>query len=107
LGSSGRGTPIEVNRALKEFDKVILTVRLAFTTSQAYRRAQIDLSGLAAAKRVEATHMLALDFERGGRREVLARAFAGNAVHEECERVCGIDRSHVFDQRDCGRPRAG
>src|SRR5262249_2948926 len=44
--------------------------------------------GLASAKTIEATHMLALDFETGGRRAGVGPGLLdGNAVHEACERV--------------------
>src|SRR5947209_7736023 len=44
--------------------------------------------GLASRRTIEATHLHALDFERGGRRAgVGAGRLDGNAVHEECERI--------------------
>ena len=92
LGATERGTPVEVNRALKEFDKVILTgaVRFHYFAGFAGGRKSI-CPGLAAAQTIEATHMLALDFERGGRRKgVVAGRLAGNAVHEECDRIAAI-----------------
>ncbi|HXI61115.1 MAG TPA: hypothetical protein VNF70_00335, partial [Pyrinomonadaceae bacterium] len=47
--------------------------------------------GLASARTIEATHMLALDFERGGRRQgVGAGLLDDNAVSEECERVAAM-----------------
>jgi len=47
--------------------------------------------GLAAAETIKATHMLALDFERGGRRAgVAAGSLKGNAVNEECERIAAM-----------------
>lgn len=47
--------------------------------------------GLASAKTIEATHMLALDFETGGRRAgVRTGQLDGNPVHEECERVASL-----------------
>ncbi len=47
--------------------------------------------GLAAAETIKATHLLALDFERGGRRNgVGAGLLSGNAVSEECERVAAM-----------------
>jgi nickel-dependent lactate racemase len=47
--------------------------------------------GLASARTIEATHMLALDFERGGRRQGVGTGLLdGNAVSEECERVADV-----------------
>jgi nickel-dependent lactate racemase len=92
LGSTERGTPVEVNRALKEFDKVILTgaVRLHYFAGFAGGRKSI-CPGLAAAQTLEATHVLALDFERGGRREGVGPGLLeGNAVSEECEHVAAM-----------------
>src|SRR5204862_4610665 len=47
--------------------------------------------GLASAKTIEATHVLALDFETGGRKAGVATGLLdGNAVHEECERIAAL-----------------
>ncbi|MDX6531444.1 MAG: lactate racemase [Blastocatellia bacterium] len=92
LGVTGRGTPIEVNRALKEFTKVILTGAVGFHYFAGFTGGRKSICpGLAGAQTIEATHMLALDFERGGRRAgVDAGLLDGNAVHEECERVAAL-----------------
>ncbi|HYR77321.1 MAG TPA: nickel-dependent lactate racemase [Pyrinomonadaceae bacterium] len=92
LGSTERGTPVQVNRALKEFDKVILTgaVRFHYFAGFAGGRKSI-CPGLAAAQTIKATHMLALDFEGGGRRAgVGAGLLEGNAVSEECEHIASM-----------------
>ena len=92
LGVTEHGTPVRVNQALKEFDKVILTGAVGFHYFAGFTGARKSICpGLAAAQTIEATHMLALDFERGGRREgVGAGRLAGNAVHEECDRIAAI-----------------
>src|SRR5882724_214029 len=92
LGIIERGTSIEVNRALKEFDKVILTGAVGFHYFAGFTGGRKSICpGLAAAETIEATHMLALDFECGGRREGIGSGLlAGNAVHEECERVAAL-----------------
>src|SRR5205823_7643291 len=47
--------------------------------------------GLASAETIAATHMLALDFEGGGRRQGVGAGWLdGNAVSEECERVAAM-----------------
>ena len=109
LGAMERGTPIEVNRALKEFSKVILTGAVGFHYFAGFTGGRKSICpGLAAAQTIEATHMLALDFERGGRRQgVGTGSLRGNAVNEECERVAAmIDPAFsvnaVVDKR--GRP---
>ena len=91
-GVTERGTPVEVNRALKEFSKVILTGAVGFHYFAGFSGGRKSICpGLASAQTIESTHMLALDFERGGRRNgVGAGRLSGNAVHQECERVAGI-----------------
>lgn len=89
LGETERGTPIEVNRALKDHTHVILTGAVGFHYFAGFTGGRKAVCpGLASAQTIEATHMLALDFAGGGRRSgVAAGELAGNAVHEECERV--------------------
>lgn len=115
LGATERGTPVELNRALKEFDKVILTgaVRFHYFAGFAGGRKSI-CPGLAAAQTIEATHRLALDFERGGRRPgVGAGLLEGNAVSEECERLAAMidpvfSINAIVDERGrCERVFAG
>ncbi|HKQ99277.1 MAG TPA: nickel-dependent lactate racemase [Pyrinomonadaceae bacterium] len=90
LGETERGTPIEVNRALKGYDRVILTGGIGFHYFAGFTGGRKSVCpGLASARTIEGTHMLALDFERGGRRAGVGTGLlAGNAVHEECERIC-------------------
>jgi nickel-dependent lactate racemase len=92
LGTTARGTRVQVNRALKEHTHVILTGAIGFHYFAGFTGGRKSVCpGLASAATVEATHMLALDFERGGRREgVGAGLLEGNAVHEECERVASL-----------------
>ncbi|MBD0373142.1 MAG: nickel-dependent lactate racemase [Pyrinomonadaceae bacterium] len=89
LGVTERGTQIEVNRALKEHTHVILTGAVGFHYFAGFTGGRKSVCpGLASARTVEATHMLALDFERGGRRRGVGTGLLEeNAVHEECERV--------------------
>lgn len=89
FGTTERGTPIELNRALREHDHVILTGAINFHYFVGFTGGRKSVCpGLASARTVEATHMLALDFERGGRRQgVGAGLLDGNIVHEECERI--------------------
>lgn len=89
LGTTKRDTPIEINRALKEHDRVILTGAINFHYFAGFTGGRKSICpGLASAQTIEATHMLALDFEHGGRRKGVGTGLLeGNAVHEECERV--------------------
>jgi lactate racemase len=92
LGVTDRGTPIEVNRALKNFSHVILTGAIGFHYFAGFTGGRKSICpGLASARTIEATHMLALDFETGARRAGVGTGkLDGNAVNEECERVAAL-----------------
>src|SRR5438128_9943068 len=87
-----RGTPIEINRALKIFSKVIITGAVGFHYFAGFTGGRKSICpGLASASTIEATHMLALDFDRGGRRAAIgAGLIDGNADNAECERVAAM-----------------
>ena len=89
VGTIADGTPIEVNRALKEFSKVIITGGVGFHYFAGFTGGRKSICpGLAAKRTIESTHMLALDFERGGRRQGVGTGLLdGNAVSEKCEQV--------------------
>lgn len=92
LGKTNCGVTVEVNSALQEFSRVILTGGINFHYFAGFTGGRKSICpGLASAKTIEATHMLALDFEAGGRKAgVRAGQLDGNAVHEECERVASL-----------------
>jgi len=89
LGETERGTPIEVNRALVEHSHVILTGAINFHYFAGFTGGRKSVCpGLASARTIAATHLLAFDAATGGRRAgVGAGRLDGNAVHEECERI--------------------
>ncbi|HEV2765759.1 MAG TPA: nickel-dependent lactate racemase, partial [Pyrinomonadaceae bacterium] len=89
LGTTERGTPVELNRALTEHSHVILTGGINFHYFAGFTGGRKSVCpGLASARTVAATHLHALDAATGGRRAgVGAGRLDGNAVHEECERV--------------------
>jgi nickel-dependent lactate racemase len=89
FGTTERGTPIELNSALKEHDHVILTGAINFHYFAGFTGGRKAVCpGLASVSTIEATHMLALDFEKGGRRAGVGSGLLdGNIVHEECERI--------------------
>ncbi|HJP94959.1 MAG TPA: nickel-dependent lactate racemase [Pyrinomonadaceae bacterium] len=91
-GTTDTGVPVEVNRALKEFSRVIVTGGVTFHYFAGFTGGRKSICpGLASARTIEATHMLAMDFERGGRAAgVRAGSLEGNPVHEECERVATL-----------------
>lgn len=92
LGQTGSGINVEVNRALSEFSRVILTSGITFHYFAGFTGGRKSICpGLTSARTIEATHMLAMDFENGGRKAgVRTGALDGNAVHEECERVAKL-----------------
>src|SRR5205807_842787 len=92
IGGMESGPKIKVNRALKEYSKVIITGAVGFHYFAGFTGGRKSICpGLASAETIEATHMLALDFERGGRRQGVGTGLLeGNAVSEECERVAAM-----------------
>ena len=92
LGTTPGGIAVEVNSALKEYSRVFLTGGITFHYFAGFTGGRKSVCpGLASARTIEATHMLAMDFEKGGRKAgVRAGALDGNAVHEECERVATL-----------------
>ncbi|MBA2339682.1 MAG: nickel-dependent lactate racemase [Pyrinomonadaceae bacterium] len=90
FGMTTRGTPIELNRALTEHDHIILTGAVGFHYFAGFTGGRKSICpGLASERTIAATHLLALDFEQGGKRRagVGAGRLDGNLVHEECERI--------------------
>ena len=92
VGQTQRGTRAELNRALREHDHVILTGGVGYHYFAGFTGGRKSICpGLASASTIEATHMLALDLKKGGRRAgVGAGLLDGNAVHEEFERIAGM-----------------
>lgn len=92
LGELAGGTPIELNGALKDYSHVIITGAIGFHYFAGFTGGRKSICpGLALAKTVEGTHMLALDFERGGRRAGVGTAMLdGNAVHEACDSIAQL-----------------
>ncbi len=92
FGTTERGVPVLLSSALKEFSRVFLTGGITFHYFAGFTGGRKSICpGLASAQTIEATHMLALDFETGGRRAgVQTGHLDGNAVHEECERVAAM-----------------
>lgn len=89
FGQTERGTPVELNRALFEHSHVILTGAVGFHYFAGFTGGRKSICpGLASRRTIEATHLQALDFEKGGRRAGVGTGrLDGNAVHEECERI--------------------
>jgi lactate racemase len=92
LGKTATGVNVEVNRALKEFSRVVVIGGVNFHYFAGFTGGRKSICpGLASATTIEATHMLALNFETGGRKAGVGTGLLdGNAVHEECERVASL-----------------
>jgi nickel-dependent lactate racemase len=92
FGTTESGVTVELNSALQEFSRVFLTGGITFHYFAGFTGGRKSICpGLASAKTIEATHMLALDFATGDRKAgVRAGALDGNAVHEECEQVASL-----------------
>lgn len=92
VGETKHGTRVELNKALREFTHVILTGAIGFHYFAGFTGGRKSICpGLASARTIEATHMLALDFESGGRRAGVGTGLLdGNAVHEECESIADM-----------------
>ncbi|MDT5269225.1 MAG: lactate racemase [Acidobacteriota bacterium] len=89
FGETERGTPVELNGALFEHSHVILTGAVSFHYFAGFTGGRKSVCpGLASKRTIEATHLQAFDFEKGGRRAGVGTGrLDGNAVHEECERI--------------------
>jgi len=92
FGVTNRGTRVHLNRALKEFDHVVIVGGIAYHYFAGFTGGRKSICpGLAAVQTVEATHIWAMDFDSGGRRSGVGTGLLeGNAVHEECENIAGL-----------------
>lgn len=91
FGETADGALIELNRALREHDHVILTGGIGFHYFAGFTGGRKSICpGLASAETIAATHTLALDFENGGGRRragIGCGLLDGNRVHEACESI--------------------
>jgi lactate racemase len=92
VGTTATGVKVELSSALREFSRVIVIGGINFHYFAGFTGGRKSICpGLASAKTIEATHMLAFDFERGGRKAgVGPGVLNGNAVHEECDRIAEL-----------------
>ena len=92
FGTTTSGVEVELSSALREYSRVIVIGGINFHYFAGFTGGRKSICpGLASAKTIEATHMLALDFETGGRKVGVGTALLdGNAVHEECDRVAQL-----------------
>lgn len=92
FGKTESGVEVELSSALREYSRVIVIGGISFHYFAGFTGGRKSICpGLASAKTIEATHMLALDFETGARKAGVGTALLdGNAVHEECDRVAQL-----------------
>ncbi len=84
VGETSGGIPVELNRALIEYDHVIVIGSVTFHYFAGFTGGRkLICPGLASARTVSATHKLAFDCERRARRDGVGTGLLdGNAVHE-------------------------
>ena len=92
FGTTERGDDVKLASALRQYSRVIVIGGINFHYFAGFTGGRKSICpGLAAAETIEATHMLALDFETGARRRGVGTGLLdGNAVHEECERIAQL-----------------
>lgn len=91
FGETSGGIPIELNRALTEFDHIITVGGVTFHYFAGFTGGRkLICPGLASARTISETHKLAFDCETKSRRAgVGAGLLKGNAVHEAFVEVAG------------------
>jgi nickel-dependent lactate racemase len=84
MGETSHGIPIELNRALTEYDHIILLGGVTFHYFAGFTGGRkLICPGLASAKTVSATHKLAFDCDRKSRRDGVGTGLLdGNPIHE-------------------------
>lgn len=84
MGAISNGIPVELNRALTEFDHVVLIGGVTFHYFAGFTGGRkLICPGLASAKTISSTHKLAFDCETKTRRDGVGTGLLdGNAVHE-------------------------
>lgn len=84
VGELSDGTPVELNRALLEFDRVVTIGSVGFHYFAGFTGGRkLICPGLASNRTITATHRLAFDFERQTRAEGVAPGnLEGNPVHQ-------------------------
>lgn len=92
VGTTESGIEVELNEALRSFSRVIIIGGIAFHYFAGFTGGRKSICpGLASANTIEATHMLALDFDIGDRKVGVGTGLlVGNAVHEECDRIAAM-----------------
>ena len=92
FGKTETGIEVELSSALRQYSRVIVIGGINFHYFAGFTGGRKSICpGLASARTIEATHMLALDFQTGGRKAGVGTALLdGNAVHQECDRVAQL-----------------
>ena len=99
LGESKSGIPVELNRAVREYDHVVLIGGVTFHYFAGFTGGRkLICPGLASSKTINATHKLAFDCEKLSRCEGVGPGLlAGNVVHESfIEAVRAVDPSFAI-----------
>ena len=89
LGTTRRGTPIRLHRALLEADRVILTGAIGFHYYAGFTGGRKSiLPGLAAPETIAANHLLALSAQGGREPAAAAGRMDDNPVHLDMAEAC-------------------
>lgn len=90
LGETPGGIPVELNRALTEYDHVVLVGGVTFHYFAGLGGRKLICPGLASVRTVSATHKLAFDCERRARADGVGPGrLDGNPVHEAFMEAAG------------------
>ncbi len=92
IGATSRGTPVEVNRALVEADRVVLVGAITFHYFAGYSGGRKGfLPGCASERAIQANHLLAFDTATLGRTPgVESGRLDGNPVSEDMEEAAAL-----------------
>ena len=92
FGTTENGLQIELSNSLREYSRIILTGGINYHYFAGFTGGRKSICpGLASGKTIEASHMHALDFATGSRKQGVGTGLLdGNAVHKECERVASL-----------------
>ena len=92
LGTTSRGTPVELNRRLVEADHVIVVGAISFHYIAGFSGGRkAILPGCAAERSIQANHLLSFDRETLEKRAgIVSGCLEGNVVHQDMQEAVGI-----------------
>jgi nickel-dependent lactate racemase len=100
LGRTRRGTPLEVNRAVLEADKILVTGTISFHYFAGFGGGRKGLMpGVASFEACSSNHLLVLNTSGKGKHPLAKTAVLdGNPVHEDINEVCEkVEHVYLFN----------